>query len=385
MPSGENQVFLAEEALLSSMGHETFRFVRHSDEIRQQGAWGILKGALSTPWNPWAAREMRASVESIRPKVVHIHNTFPLISPSVFHAIGNRAARVMTLHNYRLFCAAAIPMRDGRVCLECIERGSSLPGLKYACYRGSRSATLPLVANIEFHRRLGTWQHQVDAYVVLSEFQREVVVEAGLPARKVHVKPNFCGLPGATVSWADRGDYVVFVGRLSAEKGIRTLLHAWKLWGAAAPNLRVVGDGPLRAELERSAQGMRVEFVGQVTPEAARQQIANARLLVLPSEGFETFGMVVIEAFSLGTPVAVSDLGALPALVEHGRGGLVFRAGVAESIKATLADGWREPQVLQRFGAMGLARARGEYSAQRNYVQLMEIYEQACREGGVER
>jgi hypothetical protein len=143
-PSGENQVFEAEKLLLQEMGHEVTDFSRHSDEIRSQGTWGVVRGALATPWNPWMTRAVKEAVSNFQPDVVHVHNTFPLISPGIFHAIGPRAARVLTLHNYRLFCPAAIPMRGGRVCTDCLDMRSAWPALRYGCYRDSRVATLPL-------------------------------------------------------------------------------------------------------------------------------------------------------------------------------------------------------------------------------------------------
>jgi hypothetical protein len=154
-PSGENQVFEAEKALLQAHGHEVEEFARRSDEIRSQGVWGVARGALATPWNPWMTKAIKRAVTHFRPDVVHVHNTFPLISPGIFHAIGQRAARVLTLHNYRLFCPAAIPMRAGRVCTDCLDICSPLPALQYGCYRGSRLATLPLALSVAMHRAVG--------------------------------------------------------------------------------------------------------------------------------------------------------------------------------------------------------------------------------------
>ena len=183
-PSGENMVYQAEKALLKSRGHSVEEFTRHSDEIRSKGFRGQLRGALATPWSRRSARELRNHVERMRPDVVHVHNTFPLISPSIFHAIGHRAARVLTLHNYRIFCAAAIPMRHGRVCTECLDSRSVLPSLRYGCYRDSRAATVPLAAGVALHRRLGTWSNHVEAFISLTEFQRELLSWSGLPRRE---------------------------------------------------------------------------------------------------------------------------------------------------------------------------------------------------------
>ncbi|MDZ4294052.1 MAG: glycosyltransferase family 4 protein [Hydrogenophaga sp.] len=379
-PSGENQVYEAERTLLKNRGHEVNEFTRNSDEIRARGTWGAVQGAMATPWNPWMARAMRQTVENIQPTVVHMHNTFPLISPAIFSAIGKRAARVLTLHNYRLFCPAAIPMREGRVCTECLDRQSVAPALQYGCYRGSRLATVPLAANVALHRWLGTWDNHVDAYIALSEFQRERMVRAGLPVEKVHVKPNFYPGKPVMVPWHERTKQTVFVGRLSEEKGLRTLLKAWALWGETAPQLRLVGDGPLRAELQAQAAGLNVEFLGQLPAAQAQAEIARAQLLVLPSECFESFGMVVCEAFAFGTPAAVSNLGPLPSIVQTRANGLVFEAASATSLLAKVRAAWMQSGLLERLG-LGARRAfETHYNEDANYQTLMKIYVQAMAE-----
>ena len=379
-PSGENRVFEAERELLKQRGHSVSEFVRHSDTIRAKGAWGALQGALSTPWNPFAAAAVRRAVAEQRPEVVHVHNTFPLLSPSIFYGIGGSAARALTLHNYRLFCPAAIPMRAGEICTECMDRQSVWPALRHGCYRNSRLATLPLATSVALHRRLGTWARQVDAFIVLSEFQRERMIEAGLPAELVHVKPNFYPGDPAVVPWADRNQSAVFAGRLTAEKGVRALVRAWLMWGESAPELRIVGDGDLRGELERLAAaspGVPIRFLGQLSAAAAQQEIARARLLVLPSESFETFGLVILEAFAFGTPAAASDLGPLPSIVRQGENGVVFRPADPQSLVETVRAAWELDGYLERL-AGGTRRSFEElYSEEANYQMLMTIYEQA--------
>lgn len=379
-PSGENHVFEAERVLLESRKHSVTLFSRHSDEIRSQGAWGAIKGALSTPWNPWSAAAIRSQIEKLRPDVVHVHNTFPLISPSIFSAIGKRAARVLTLHNYRLVCPAAIPMRGGQVCTACIDKRSVLPSLKYGCYRNSRVATAPLALNVALHRRLGTWRNEVDAFIALSDFQKQMMAEAGLPAHKIHVKPNFYPGSPPVVPWAEREDYVVFVGRLSAEKGVATLIEAWRQWGASAPQLRMVGDGPLLAEMELRAIGLPVQFHGQMPAEKAQEQIANAKLLILPSEWFEGFPMVVREAFAFGTPAAVSNLGPLPSIVGEGYSGTVFCAAQPGDLMNKVAALWSPPDELHRMGSNARREFEQKYTEDANYKTLIAIYEAAIAE-----
>jgi glycosyltransferase involved in cell wall biosynthesis len=311
---------------------------------------------------------------------VHVHNTFPLLSPAIFHAIGQHAARVLTLHNYRLFCPAAIPMRAGKVCTDCLDRHSVLPALWHGCYRGSRLATLPLATNVALHRHLGTWTKQIDAFIALTEFQRERMIEAGLPVERVHVKPNFYPGNPSIVSWADRQQSVVFAGRLTTEKGVLALVRAWLMWGASAPELRIIGDGGMRAELEQlaaTAPEIPIRFLGQLASTAAQDEIARASLLVLPSECFEGFPMVVREAFAFGTPAAVSNIGPLPSIVRQNENGVVFEPGNPQSLLQVVCATWEKSGELEQL-AMGARRSfEALYTEEANYRMLMTIYEQA--------
>ena len=204
-------------------------------------------------------------------------------------------------------------------------------------------------------------------------------MKAGLPASCVHVKPNFYPGNPVVVSWAQRQPYVVFAGRLTAEKGVTTLMRAWQLWGQDAPELRVLGGGELRGELERMAAGLPVHFLGQLSAAEAQQQIAEARLLVLPSECFEGFPMVVREAFAFGTPAAVSDLGPLPSIVQHGQSGVVFKAGNSASLLEALRQAWFKPGLLEQLGQGARMAFESNYTEDANYRIMMMIYENAIK------
>lgn len=379
-PSGENIVFEAEKVLLQKQGHDVEVFTRQSDEIRKKGLLGTVQGALATPWNPWMAKAIKKMIARFAPDVVHVHNTFPLISPAIFHAVGKKTARVLTLHNYRLFCPAAIPMRNGNICTECLDKKSSFPSLLHGCYRESRIATAPLALNVALHRFLGTWKNNVDAFIALSDFQAKLMVKAGLPAGKVKVKPNFFPGNPQIVPWKERASYAVFVGRLSAEKGVENLLRAWQLWGKKAPELRIVGDGELLKKLSKIADGLPVYFAGQVTMEEAHKQIAQSKLLILPSECFEGFPMAVREAFAFGIPAAVSNIGPLPFIVKDGQSGVVFEPGNPESLLHKVRSAWETPGMLERLGTGARAEFESKYAEDANYKILMEIYEKAMHD-----
>ena len=213
---------------------------------------------------------------------------------------------VQTLHNFRLLCPNALLFRDGRVCEDCLGRSIPWPAVVHKCYRGSRSATAAVAAMLMVHRAMGTWWEAVDVYIALAEFCRRKFIEGGLPAEKIVVKPNFIATdPGVG---GGRGGYGVFVGRLAPEKGLETLLKAWKILGGKVP-LKVVGDGPMTATVEGSeAKDAGIEWLGHRSAQEVYSLIGEAMFLVFPSEWYENLPRVIIEAFAKGTPVIASRL-----------------------------------------------------------------------------
>jgi len=387
-PSGENIVFEMERELLRRNGHDVIELTRHSDTLRERPITGAIRGALVTPWNLSAASKVRRLLRKERIDVMHVHNTFPLISPAIFHAARSLTARVLTLHNYRLFCPAAIPMRSGRVCTDCIDTRSTIPALQHGCYRNSRAATVPLALSVSLHRMLGTWSRNVDAFIALTDFQKELVQSSGLPPDAVHVKPNFCPGNPEPMRWEDRNDSVVFAGRLSAEKGIKSLVQAWLEWGPSAPELRILGDGEEYGSLTALAAtrpDVSIRFMGRLSRESAQREIAGARLLVLPSECFEGFPMVIPEAFAFATPVAASAIGSLPSIVDHGHNGVVFEPKSPESMLAEIRRVWSRPDVLQTMSQGARQSFDRSYKEDLNYSRLMSIYDSAIERSGSAR
>ena len=380
-PSGENAAYCGERDLLRRAGCEIAEFTRHSDEIRGRGVAGALRGGLATPWNPWSAQALRAEVRRFRPDVVHVHNTFPLISPAVFHALGGGpAAVVMTLHNFRSVCASAMLMRNDRICTECLDQRSVQPALRHGCYRGSRAATAPLALSIALHRALGTWQRRVDAYVTLTGFQREVFLRAGFPSEILHVKANVYDTMLRPEPWAARDDRVLFVGRVGREKGLLVLLEAWRRWGATAPRLEIVGDGPelgaARRFVSESGLADRVQLAGSLPFDAVQRRLAGCRLLLVPSLCFEGYPMVIREAFALGVPVAASDLGSLADLVDAAVGRR-FRPSDPDDLLNVVRRLWGDGGALEAMSKAARLRYERDLAPGPNLERLMAIYASA--------
>jgi len=295
----------------------------------------------------------------------------------VFWGVGDRAAKTLTLHNYRLVCPNAIPMRNGKVCTACFEKAFPWPSLIHRCYRNSLFADAPIALSVWLHKVVGTWRDQVDAFICLSEFQRDALIAVGFPAERVYVKPNFFSGDPQPVPWTDREPYAVFAGRLSPEKGVMRLVEAWQQWGSEAPELRIAGDGPLKEELMRSARSAKIRFLGQLDPAQTHSVIARARLLLMPSEWFEGFPMTIAEAFAHGTTVATSGIGPLPGIVQDGVNGLVFNPGDPESLLAVVKKAWETPGLLERLGQGARKSFVEKYTEEANYNMLMEIYAKA--------
>lgn len=381
-PSGENTVFEAEAQVLRKRGHTVIEWTRHSDEIRGQGAWGIVRGALGTPWNPFSKLAAERLIRKVMPDILHVHNSFPLLSPSVFYAAGKtKTATVLTLHNFRTYCVAGTPMRDERPCLDCLDSRSSWPALRHRCYRESFVATIPMVAMNWLHRCLRTWDRQIDAFITLTQFQKDILCGAGLPRERVFVKPHFIPDPPNPLPWDKREPKVVFIGRLRNEKGCHILIEAWRHWGPEAPYLEVIGDGPDRLKLEALVQeaglGERVAFRGQLPFKEVQESLRKARLLVLPSICFETFGMVILEAFAVGVPVAASNLGSLPSLIHDRVTGTLFKAGDPDDLSDKVRNAWATPQRLSTWGAAARREFEQKYTDDFNYRLLLQIYEAA--------
>jgi glycosyltransferase involved in cell wall biosynthesis len=379
---GEDRVFAAEGALLSRFGHQVSRYTANNSDIHGAGSARLAAQAL---WNPGARARLADLLRETRPEVVHLHNTFPLLSPSVYYAAKRQgAAVVQSLHNYRLLCPGANLFRDGRVCEECV--GCPVPwrGALHACYRNSRRASAATAAMLAVHRLMGTWTRMVDVFVALTEFARDKFVEAGFPAERIAVKPNFADPdPGRGTG---RGAYALFVGRLSPEKGVGTLLDAWRR--ASSPvSLRIVGDGPLAGEArQRTHRSPNVDVLGPRANDEVCRLMGDAAFLVLPSECYEAFPLVAVEAFARGTPVVASNLGAMAEVIEDGRTGLLFRPGDAEDLAAKVDWMAAHPAEVRRMREEARAEFLAKYTAERNYTALMEIYERAIerRAAGIE-
>lgn len=362
---GEDTVVEAESELLRAHGHEVALFTRHNDAIQQMGKLSLLG---NTFWASSVAQAFAAMLEQFRPDVVHVHNTFPLISPAIYWVAASRHIPVVqTLHNFRLFCPQAMFLRDGKVCEDCL---GHFPwrGAVRGCYRGSVVQSSVLAGMVSAHRLLGTWQNKVTRYIALNQFCRDKFIEGGLPADRMVIKANFVDFPKPVEG---ERDGLLFVGRLSAEKGVDVLAAALKQVDGLS--CRVAGTGPD----ERLLQSAPVERLGALSTDAVRKEMGRALALVLPSVWYENFPRTLVEAFGCGLPVIASRIGALAELVEDGVTGLLFRPGDPADLADKLQWAEANPEKMRQMGMAARAKYDACYTADKNYKQLLSIYQDA--------
>jgi glycosyltransferase involved in cell wall biosynthesis len=368
---GEDVAVANESDLLATRGHEVKVYTVSNTVVRT--AWDKARVAWQVPYSTASRRQVAEEIDRFRPDVVHVHNFFPLLTPSVYdacHAAG--VSVVQSLHNYRLLCLNALFFRQGRVCEDCLGKVVPWPGLVHACYRQSRAASGAMAAMQTMNRFRQTWSKKVDLYIALTEFARKKFMQGGLPGPKIVVKPNFVRSdPGPGTG---RGQYALFVGRLSPEKGLNTLLTAWESLNGQIP-LKIVGDGPLADHVDtarRKTPG--VERLGACPRERVIALMKDAWVLLFPSLCYEGFPMVIGEAYAAGLPVVATNLGSMSLLIDHRRTGLHVRPNDPADLAAKLLWLRARPEERNQMSRGARLEFERKYTAERNYESLMEIY-----------
>lgn len=366
---GEDVVVEAETALLRAHGMQVSEYRRDNDELTGLSPLANAAAALATVWSAQAARDIAGLCAQRRPDLIHFHNTYPLISAAPYWTAARRAIPVVqTLHNFRLLCPQAMLLRQGRACLACVGR---LPwrAVVHGCYHGSALRSGVAATALSAHRLLGTYRRRVGAYIALSHFSRELFIAGGLPAARLHVKPNFVSDFGAPPAGPRSGG--LFVGRLSEEKGVAVLLAAMALLGPERCRLRLAGDGPMAGLVRQQAPA---QWLGALAPGQVRLQMQRSLFLVAPSTCLETFGLAVIEAFACGLAVIGSAHGGVGELIEDGVTGLLVAPGDAADLAQKIRWALDHPQAMVNMGLAARARYLQHYTPQRNFQQLQAIY-----------
>ena len=375
IPGGEDGVAKAERRMLEKNGDAVQVLSASNQDVIERGSLQAIQALWRAPWNKSAYAKLRERIRDFHPDVVHVHNFWFALSPAVFGAAHDCGIpTVMTLQNFRLLCTNGLFLRRGLVCERCLGK-STWRAIPLRCYRDSALQTAAVTRMIQTNRRRGTWRRGVDAYIVVAEFARKKFVEGGLPPERLYLKSNFLeNDPGPAVS---NGRGSVFVGRLSAEKGIEALTAAWKFMPASAA-LTIIGDGPMYSELETTTRNTaNIQMTGLLNARQVLRHLKEAAFLVFPSIWFEAMPRTLIEAFACGRPALASRLGAMAEMIRDGYNGLLFEPGNPTDLAAKARWLLENPEKCAWMGRNARREFEEKYTAGANYHRLLEIYEAA--------
>jgi glycosyltransferase involved in cell wall biosynthesis len=372
---GEDSCFEREMALLERKNVEVIGYSRrNTDDTAGSLSWNSkLALGIRTIWSHSDYQALRQLICTQKPDLMHVQNSFPLISPSAYYAAHHEDIPVIqTLHNYRLICPSAVFMRENKICEDCAHKTFPWPAVFHSCYSHGRAATAVTSSMIAVHRALNTWRDVVDGYIAQSEFMRSKFIECGLPARKVFLKAGFV-YPDPGEAFGS-GDYAIFVGRLAPEKGVDVLLKAWERTKQPWP-LKIIGEGPLDASIRASASRIPgVEVLGRVSNEELDHLRRNARFQIVPSIWYEGAPAVILEAFAIGLPIVASRIGSLATMIDHSRTGLHFEAGNAADLAAQADRMFLCPAELAWMRRNARTDFLNKYTADESFTALMDVY-----------
>jgi glycosyltransferase involved in cell wall biosynthesis len=372
---GEEQCSAAEVKLLRAYGHEV-EFIE--EDNRRVAQLGNLRTAVRTIWSAESYRTISGKLQSGNFDVMHVHNFFPLWSPSIYYAAARHRVPVFqTLHNYRLMCVNAMLFRSQQVCEDCMGLFMPWHGIQHKCYRNSYAASAVLASMVSAHKLAGTWEKRVSTYIAVSEFARQKYVAGGFPAEKIVVKPNFLH-PSPEVGGGG-GGYALFAGRLSAEKGIAAMLEAWKTAENPLP-LKIVGDGELRPMVEDAARASSlIDYVGLKPLPEVLELMGKAECFIFPSEWNETMGRTIMEAFAVGTPVVASKTGLSASMVTPGQTGFHFAPGNVAELRERVEWCTRNLDQLRALRTHCRTAFESQYTGYANIEMLLAIYRAQLR------
>lgn len=367
--------------MLRRYGHDVQELTFDNDAI--QGVAGQVTAAFNAVFSPGSFARVKEQLRSFQPDILHVHNFMPTLSPAVFFAAGAmRTPVVQTLHNFRMVCANGVLFRNGKPCERCVEQRSFLPAIAGACFRGSRTGSAVVGGTMQLHSTLGTWNDRIDRYIALTEFAAAKLGSTRLPASRIRVKANFVSDQGVGDG---SGQYALFVGRLSDEKGLDVLLRADRSQTLPLP-VTIVGDGPLRDRVVEACarKGSLLRYVGRQSSAEVIEWMKRASVLLLPSTCYEGFPVAVVEALSVGLPVIASRHGGLPEIVEEGKCGYLHEPGDAEALVAAMQKLTAlSDQQYRELRDQARHRYLTRYSEAVNHDRLLNIYAEAIAEAEV--
>jgi glycosyltransferase involved in cell wall biosynthesis len=370
---GEDESRALEIKMLRDHGEEVFEYSVDNSVISRPEILGI---GLRSIWNTNQYEHIQSLIRKIRPDVMKVDNYFPILSPSVFEAAKSmKVTTIVSVRNYRLVCPSANLFRNGQLCTSCVDRKVAIPAIWHGCYRGSHLKSASVSASTAYAHLRGVWSDSVDGYIAVSNCVKQQLVAGGFPTEKIFVKPNFIF---DTEAGEGSGGFALFVGRLTEEKGIRTLLNAWAKVGAAVP-LKIIGEGPLQGLVEAAtARNEAIEYLGRKTLPEVLDYLGRAMFLVFPAEWLEPFGRAIAEAYSKGTPVIGAETLSIRDMIEDSHTGVLYKSGHCEDLAARVLSLAADPERLRQMRVNARQRYLRDYTEEVNYKLMAEILTKVC-------
>lgn len=377
IPGGEDRVVNAEKELFEVRGCDVIQYVRHNNEIKKYSLFQKIRFFIETIYSQKTCKELDKLIDEQKPDIAHIHNVFPLISSSIYYFLKqHRIPTIQTIHNYRFLCPNGLFYTKTAICEKC-KNGNTFHCFFNKCYKDSFLLSGLYALMFWIHRKLKTFQNKIDILITLNYFTKDKLVKENFPEEKIEVEGNF--LPQAKIETNyNKEDYVIFMGRLSGEKGLMTLLRAFRQTNKI--KLKVAGKGNLEGVLKEYCNKNNlssVEFIGFIAGDEKLKLLQKARFSIVPSEWYENFPMSVLESFSIGTPVIASRIGGLPELIEDGKNGLLFKPGNPDDLAEKINYLYNNPDKAIEMGKYAHKCLEEKYSAEKHYMRLMDIYKKA--------
>ena len=374
---GEDAVFKSETDLLVNYGHQVDNLV-YDNSVIETLSDKIISG-LKVIYNSDTAHDLSLKIRDFKPDVIHVHNFLPLVSPSIFFVAKKwKIPVVLTLHNYRLICPSATLFCNGEIYEKSINSVFPIDAIWKGVYRNSRIQTAAVAVMTAVHNILGTWRNHVSCYISLTQFAKEKILNSTLniPEDKFIVKPNFA------VDWGHgiekRENYFLFIGRLTEEKGIRTVLNAAK---SHKFKLMIIGDGPLKKLVEDAAiETPTISYLGYQSKWNVVSYLKKCKALIFPSIWYEGFPLTIVEAFSTGAPVIASDLGSMSEIIQHEVNGLHFKPGDERDLISKVIQITESDELAKRLSDHARMSYTRLYTPEQNYAQLVGVYEKVLQQ-----
>ncbi len=372
--AGEDSIALREKELLESKGEDIYFYTKDNKETDNYNLKEKIIFFKQTVYSKKTRNEIIDIVKSFKPHIAYTHNIFPLISPSIFHTLYRESIPcVQNVQDYRWLCPNGVFYINNRVCERC-KNGAFWNSVRYRCFRNSFLLSGLYATTISINRHAGVFK-KIDAFLCTTEFNKQKLMEAGIEEKRIFIKPNYLDISHIEPSYG-KGDYIIFLGRLSPEKGLWTLVNAFEK--LRDYRLCIVGTGPLEEPLkkyinERELKNISIEGFKQGAEKDSL--IKNALFMVFPSEWYEHFPIVLLEAFAFGKPVVASNIGNMPLIVEDGKSGLHFKAGDALDLADKIKTLSQNPSDIINMGIYARNNMEQEYTPEVNYKILKSIFE----------